>query len=83
MNDSHINVTVDLTRYGAQEMYDLRIPRNVTVKQLLIDLFDVLNIHEIKDTPAIVKIKTKGFVLAEEDVLIDHPVTDGDLLAVL
>ncbi len=83
MKNSHVNVTVDLKYYGMDKTYDLRIPKQITVKQLLIDIFDVLNIQTGHITPTTMKVATKGLVLADDDLLMDYPVTDGDLLAIL
>ncbi|WP_010532265.1 EsaB/YukD family protein [Lentibacillus jeotgali] len=83
MQDSHIDVTVDFSDCGIGGTYDLRIPVQLSVKQLLIDLIDTLKIGRLDSSRCAVKVITKGLVLADDDMLIDYPVTDGDILTVL
>ncbi|MFP7479333.1 EsaB/YukD family protein [Terribacillus saccharophilus] len=82
-NTNHINVTMDfqsLSREGS--VYDLRIPTQLTVKQLLHHVMDTLHI-ESSGIHSTIKIVNKHLVLADDDYLRDYPVTDGDVLVVL
>ncbi len=83
MKNSHIDVTVDFRKYGLHQTYDLRIPVQVTIKQLLRELMDILKLDRSKVSSTAIKVKTKGFVLADDDMLMDYPVTNGDILTVL
>ncbi|AIF66169.1 EsaB/YukD family protein [Terribacillus saccharophilus] len=82
-NTKHINVTMDLQSVsGEGSVYDLRIPTQLTVKQLLHHVMDTLHI-ETTHIHSTIKIVTKHLVLADDDYLRDYPVTDGDVLVVL
>ena len=82
-NTKHINVTMDLQSViGEGSVHDLRIPTQLTVKQLLHHVMDILHI-ESNHIHSTIKIVTKHLVLADDDYLRDYPVTDGDVLVVL
>lgn len=82
-NTKHINVTMDLQSVsGEGSVYDLRIPTQLTVKQLLHHVMDTLHIETTR-IHSTIKIVTKHLVLADDDYLRDYPVTDGDVLVVL
>jgi uncharacterized ubiquitin-like protein YukD len=83
MKNSHIDVTIDFSECGVGGSYDLRIPVQITVKQLLLDLIDTLKIEQLKESKSAFKVKTKGLVLVDDDMLIDYPVTSGDIITVL
>ncbi|QKY69804.1 EsaB/YukD family protein [Lentibacillus sp. CBA3610] len=83
MQVSHIDVTIDFSECGISGAYDLRIPVQISVKQLLLDVVDTLRIGSLNGSRSAIKVKTKGLLLADDDMLIDHPVTDGDVLTVL
>jgi len=82
MKRAHINVTVDFSNWDLG-MYDLRIPIQLTVKQLLINLQDALDITLKNQSQYAVKVTTKQLFLADDDYLIDYYVTDGDIIVVL
>lgn len=81
--NSHINVTIHFENESTGNHYDLRIPVHITVKQLLIDLVTTLYIPNPESYQSVMKVKTKGLVLADDDLLADFPVTNGDILTVL
>ncbi|SHM55065.1 EsaB/YukD family protein [Gracilibacillus kekensis] len=83
MKNSHIDVTIDFREYGLHQTYDLRIPVQITIKQLLRELMDILNVERSKRSSSAIKVKTKGLVLADDDLLMNYPVTNGDVLTVL
>ncbi|RDW16463.1 hypothetical protein CWR48_16395 [Oceanobacillus arenosus] len=81
---THINVTMDFRkRVDDGQMYDLRIPIQVTVKQLLQNVMDTLNIEYDASARCSIKVITKDLLITDDDSLIDYPVTDGDILVVL
>lgn len=82
MKTSHIDVTVDLSAYGIDQTYDLRIPIHITVKNLLLNVSEVLKLDPKELTPTI-KIKTKEIIMMDDDMLTDYPVATGDILTVL
>lgn len=83
MKNSHIDVTIDITGSGKEGTYDLRIPVQISTKQLLQDVMEALKIERPNDSRSALKVMTKGIVLADDDMLVDYPVTDGDILTVL
>lgn len=80
--ETHINVTVDFSKWGGGK-YDLRIPKHQTVKQLLLNLHETLDIPIPNQALFAIKVTTKQFLIADEDSLKDYPITDGDMLTVL
>lgn len=82
MMNSHIDVTVDFRELGVNELYDLRIPVQITVKKVLMNLIETLRIaNEVNKY--VIKIKTKGLILMDDDVLTDYPIANGDILTVI
>lgn len=80
--DTHINVTISFHNWGGPE-YDLRIPAHQPIKQLLVNLADVLKLDDSNIERCAIKIPTKRLLLTDDDRLIDFQVTDGDRLIVL
>ncbi|WP_256860523.1 EsaB/YukD family protein [Paraliobacillus ryukyuensis] len=81
--NSHIDVTIDFSNYNVESTYDLRIPIQISTKQLLLDLVHVLKLKDIKISNFAVKVKTKKMILVDDDMLEDFPITNGDILTVL
>ncbi|MGC4376901.1 EsaB/YukD family protein [Fictibacillus sp. Mic-4] len=80
--ETHINVTVDFSKWDGDQ-YDLRIPVHQTVKQLLGNITETLNLSLSKESLFAVKVPAKDLLLTDDDRLIDYPVTNGDILIVL
>lgn len=81
---THINVTVDFSkRINNGKQYDLRIPVQLNVKQLLQYLMDTLNLDYSVNSRSVIKVLTKNLLIADDDNLTDFPVTDGDILLIL
>ncbi|MFB5198011.1 EsaB/YukD family protein [Neobacillus sp. KR4-4] len=81
-SQTHVNVTVDFSRWG-QGQYDVRIPAHQPMKQLLVNLAESLKLDLARAPLFAVKLSNKELLLADDDRLIDYPVTNGDLLLVL
>lgn len=81
--NSHINVTIDFRKAGIGEVYDLRIPVHVTVKQLLLNIMETLKLDAPDRSLAAIKVQNKQLLIADDDLLMDYPVTDGDVFTVL
>lgn len=82
-NDTHMDVTLDFQyKLMGGGSYDLRIPKHITVKQLIPMVMEILHIEQA-DTQAAIKITTKKLVLSDDDYLADYPITDGDILVIL
>ena len=79
---THINVTVDFSKWNGNT-YDLRIPNHQSIKYLLKNLIDTLKIDNHNGSHFVMKVKNKSIVLTDNDRLIDHQITDGDILQVL
>lgn len=79
--NTHINVTIDFNNWNGG-IYDLRIPIHQTIKQLFLNLQETLKIAMPHEHLFIVKITTKHLLLADEDILWDYPVANGDILVV-
>ncbi|COE76886.1 MULTISPECIES: EsaB/YukD family protein [Bacillus cereus group] len=79
---THINVTVDFNKWNGNT-YDLRIPNHQSIKYLLKNLLDTLKIDNHEGAHFVMKVKNKSIVLTDNDRLIDHQITDGDILQVL
>lgn len=81
---SHINVTIDLSRVmdKGENAYDLRIPIQLTVKQLIKNVMEALKLQE-NTIYSTIKVVNKNLLLADDDFLANYPVTDGDIFAIL
>ncbi|ABS21886.1 EsaB/YukD family protein [Bacillus cytotoxicus] len=79
---THINVTVDFRKWN-ESTYDLRIPIHQTVKYLLKNLVETLRIEAYDTSNYVIKVVNKSMLLTDDDRLVDHKVTDGDILKVL
>lgn len=79
---THINITMDFSNWNNQQ-YDLRIPIQLTVKQLLLNLMETLDIPMPEQSMFVVKVRTKHILLADDDYLHHFPVNDGDVLVAL
>ena len=82
MNHTHINVTVDFSKWKGA-IYDLRIPVHQPIKQLILNLAETLQLDLLQQTYFALKIPTKHLLLSDDDRLLDYPVSDGDILIVL
>lgn len=83
MDEENVNITAQLP---TGEEVDLRIPRYVTVKQLLHQLADAVEKLDIEFDPGAqvgVRVVNKGLFLADEQNLADYPVTNGDIIAIV
>lgn len=82
IKQTHINVTIDFTNWN-YTVYDLRIPNQLTVKQLLLNLQEALDIRMPRNGRHAMKVTTKQLFIADDDSFIDYPITDGDVITVL
>ncbi len=83
-NITHINVTVDFSkRMEGGGQYDLRIPVQLNVKQLLPYLLEALNMDYMTKSGNVIKVLNKNLLIADDDYLADFPVTDGDIFLIL
>lgn len=78
----HINVTFDFNNWD-DTAYDLRIPVHQPLKQLLMNVSNTLKIDLKNNGKFAVKVTTKNLLLADDDLLMNFPITDGDVLVVL
>lgn len=83
LKGAHIDVTVDFTRHANGGKYDLRIPTQITVKDLLLEIVEILKLNELNESRCAIKVITKKILLADDDILANYPVTNGDVLTVL
>ncbi|TWD92483.1 putative ubiquitin-like protein YukD [Neobacillus bataviensis] len=79
---THVNVTVDFNKW-CKGRYDVRIPLHQPIKQLLGNLIETLQLDIDKNVLFAIKVADKELLLADDDRLVDHPVTNGDILLVL
>lgn len=70
-----INISLDL----GERQIDLRIPRQITVKQLSQEINQIFGYPDVQLTTQLLVIN-KGLLLAEGALLSDYPITTGDKL---
>ncbi len=75
-------MTVDFSRW-CKGKYDVRVPLHQPIKQLLGNLIGSLHLDIDKNVLFALKVVEKELLLADDDRLVDHPVTNGDILLVL
>lgn len=80
--DTHVNVTVDFSKWQKGQ-YDVRIPVHQSIKLLLVNLAETLNLELTDVSLFAVKIPQKELLLTDDDRLVDYPVANGDILLVL
>jgi uncharacterized ubiquitin-like protein YukD len=80
--ETHINVTVDF-RIKHKGQYDVRIPVHQSIKKLLVNLAETLDLNVDKASLFAIKVPAKGILLTDDDRLSDYPVANGDILVVL
>ncbi|EIA21332.1 YukD family protein [Listeria fleischmannii 1991] len=82
VKQTHLNVTVDFTKWGESQK-DLRIPAHQPIKALILNLAETLKFELGSDTKYSLKATNKGILLSDDDKLTDYPITDGDILEIL
>jgi uncharacterized ubiquitin-like protein YukD len=82
-NQTHINVTIDFSRHRDNCMYDVRIPVNLPVKQLLVQVAQSLHLDINRGSLFGIKVPAKELLLTDDDCLAHYAVTSGDILLVL
>ncbi|MHC5251656.1 EsaB/YukD family protein [Listeria kieliensis] len=80
--ETHLNVTVDFSKWGA-EVYDLRIPVGQPVRALIDNLKETLKIDMPDASKCSIKAVNKGILLSDDDKMVDYPITNGDILEIL
>lgn len=76
---SHLDVT--LLAGGTRR--DLRIPARITVRRLVVELAQIFPGLADGAPKYQLRVRAKGLLLTEEDVLARYPVTDGDLVELI
>ena len=72
----HINVTI---RYhNEKELYDLRVPTNLTTQQFVQTISKALKHELVSEEQYRIRILNKGFVLFDTQRVHEYPVSDGD-----
>jgi uncharacterized ubiquitin-like protein YukD len=71
---------VDITFVAGARRTDLRIPTGVSVRRLLDELSAIFPGLTTGAVKLQLRIRAKGLLLTEEDVLSAHPVTTGDVV---
>jgi uncharacterized ubiquitin-like protein YukD len=74
---------VDVTLQAAGRRIDLRIPTRITVHRLVEELAAIFPGIDEGSTKYQLRVAVKGLLLAEEDVVAQHAVTDGDVVELL
>lgn len=80
--ETHINVTIDFRKRSFHQ-YDLRIPVNQSIKQLLVNITETLGLPINEASLFAIKVPAKELLLTDDDRLVDYPITNGDVLVVL
>jgi len=74
---------VDITLQAAGRRVDLRIPTRITVHRLVEELAAIFPGIDEGSRKHQLRVAAKGLLLAEEDVVAQHAVTDGDVVELL
>ena len=75
---SHINITLLLKK----EKFDLRIPIELRVKDLLKELYDIFG-DELLNKECNLKVINKDFIILNNEYLKDYPLSNGDLIEII
>ncbi|UQS84082.1 EsaB/YukD family protein [Bombilactobacillus thymidiniphilus] len=83
----YINVTFKAITADKQSlMLDLRVPLVISVSQLIHSIDSGLQSEGKKLYPVaqqVIQVVTKSLIIADNDVLADFPITNGDILKLL
>lgn len=74
---------LDVTLLAGGHRRDLRIPARTTVRRLVVELARIFPGLDHGLPKYQLRVRAKGLLLTEEDVLAMHPVTDGDLIELI
>lgn len=74
---------VDITLQAGGRRVDLRIPTRITVHRLVEELAAIFPGVDQGSRKYQLRVAAKGLLLAEEDVVAQHAVTDGDVVELL
>lgn len=77
--DSHVNVTF----VAGTRRADLRIPTRITVQRLVAELVTIFPGIDSGVAKYQLRVRAKGLLLTEEDLLAAHPVTTGDVVELM
>lgn len=82
--NEHINVTLKLGSGSEAGMFDLRIPLNVTVKQLMHDISEAFagDVDFVFQNATAVRIVNKDLVISDDQSLRECKLTNGDILEI-
>ncbi|MBP1043041.1 secretion accessory protein EsaB/YukD [Vagococcus sp. BWB3-3] len=79
--DEHINVTLNYQN-GQLPAVDLRIPIKISIHQLIKEVNKIFGVENMTHKYQI-KVKNKGILLDENQILKNYPVTNGDIIEIL
>lgn len=79
--DEHINVTLNYQN-GQLPPVDLRIPIKISIHQLVKEVNKIFGFDN-RASKYQIKVKNKGILLDENQVLKNYPVTTGDIIEIL
>jgi uncharacterized ubiquitin-like protein YukD len=74
---------LDVTLVAGTRRLDLRVPARITVRRLVVELARIFPGLDEGLPKYQLRVRAKGLLLTEEDVLAMHPVTDGDLVELI
>ena len=75
---THINITLDLE----DNLIDLRVPINQSVKSLMIEIYDIYDLVKDRENYHI-KVMNKDIVILENEMLNNYPLSNGDLIKLI
>lgn len=78
----YIKVTVDLRNYLEKEI-DLRLSDQYTVRKFIDIVWEVEKLNQQRREGDYIRIENKARILAGDQILADHGVTNGDRLVIL
>lgn len=77
--DDHVNITF----VAGERRADLRVPTRITVHRLVTELASIFPGIDAGLPKHQLRIRAKGLLLTEEDLLAAHPVTTGDVVELM
>lgn len=77
-----MNTHINITMLYQDKSLDLRIPIDISVKKLIIELFEIYNYQKQKETYHL-KVINKDIVILENELLKNYPLSNGDLIQVI
>ncbi|MGL5042160.1 MAG: EsaB/YukD family protein [Culicoidibacterales bacterium] len=85
MKETHIDVTIDFSNVGLPTSFDLRIPTQQPVHELIVNICRTLKIEQVLASKMTYSLRVinKNMIVSGSDILANTHASNGDLLEIV